>query len=116
MYRFLQGQVNHITFPMVDSTDFATPESALLEGIRASAVRVEGAHDVEKLLVRKTGHRLYVDLHLEVDPQMSVEKAHGIAHEVKDAIMRDYRQVANVLVHVEPAGHRANGGSSPGGI
>lgn len=81
----------------------ATPESAMLDRIRQSAKRVDGAHDVEKLLVRKTGHRVYVDLHLEVDPQMTVERAHGIAHDVKDAIMRDHTTVADVMVHVEPA-------------
>ena len=79
-----------------------TPELPLLTGIRESALRVAGAHDVEKLLVRKTGHRLYVDLHLEVDPHMTVEKGHAIAHEVKDAIRRDRPQVADVMVHVEP--------------
>lgn len=81
----------------------ATPESTLLEGIRRSAKGVNGTHDVEKLLVRKTGHRVYVDLHLEVDPHMTVERAHGIAHDVKDAIMHEHRHVADVLVHVEPA-------------
>lgn len=81
----------------------ATPELPFLDAIRESALLVPGAEDVEKLLVRKMGHRLYIDLHLEVDQLMTVEKAHGIAHEVKESIMRDHKQVADVLVHVEPA-------------
>jgi cation diffusion facilitator family transporter len=80
-----------------------TPDMPLVDSIRESALGVEGALLVEKLLVRRMGHRLYVDLHLEVDRHMTVEKAHGIAHAVKDAIKNEHRQVADVLVHVEPA-------------
>src|SRR3990172_1473773 len=29
MPKFIQGQINHLTWLMVDATDFATPESAL---------------------------------------------------------------------------------------
>lgn len=83
-----------------------TPDLPLLDSIRNSALRVEGAEFVEKLLVRRMGHRLYVDMHLEVDRNMTVETAHAIAHAVKDSIRDDHRQVADVLVHVEPARRR----------
>jgi cation diffusion facilitator family transporter len=80
-----------------------TPRALLIDEIRATALRVDGAVYVEKLLVRKMGPRLYVDLHLEVGPTLSVLKAHGIAHAVKDAIMARHAEVADVLIHVEPA-------------
>ncbi len=57
---------------------------------------------VEKILVRKMGPTLYVDLHIEVDPQLPVIKAHEIAHEVKDRIMVEWPAVADVMVHIEP--------------
>lgn len=80
-----------------------TPRALLIDEIRATASRVDGAMCVEKLLVRKMGPRLYVDLHLEVEPALSVLKAHGIAHAVKDAILARHAEVADVLVHIEPA-------------
>ena len=49
------------------------------------------------------GPDIYVDLHLEVDPTLSVRDAHAIAHAVKDAIRTAWPQVADVLIHVEPA-------------
>jgi divalent metal cation (Fe/Co/Zn/Cd) transporter len=58
---------------------------------------------VEKLFARNTGLQYHVDLHLEVDPEMTVRKAHGIANEVRFAIRRQLSSVADVLVHVEPA-------------
>ena len=48
------------------------------------------------------GPTLYVDLHLEVDPQLSVIKAHEIAHEVKNRIRVEWPAVADVMVHIEP--------------
>lgn len=79
-----------------------TPHASLSDGFRATALKVDGAEAIEKVLVRKMGPRLYVDLHLEVNPSLTVLEAHAIAHAVKDRIMEDWRQVADVLVHVEP--------------
>jgi len=81
----------------------ASPEAPLIESIHAAALKVEGALFVEKVLVRKMGPQLYVDLHLEVEPELPVREAHRIAHLVKDSIMASRREIADVLVHVEPA-------------
>ncbi len=78
------------------------PDTALLDTIRLAALQVDGAEFVEKVLIRKMGSRLYVDLHLEVDPALSVSRAHEIAHKVKDVVMTRWPKVADVLVHVEP--------------
>jgi hypothetical protein len=43
-----------------------------------------------------------VDLHLEVDPAMSVYESHEIATQVREKIRSEVDWVADVLVHVEP--------------
>jgi len=48
------------------------------------------------------GWQLYVDMHVEVDPQMTVLRSHEIAHAVKDKIRNTMSAVNDVLVHVEP--------------
>ena len=78
------------------------PDIALGDEIQRIATKVDGAKYIEKVLVRNMGLNLYVDLHLEVDPSLSVRRAHEIAHAVKDAIMAGRKTVADVLVHVEP--------------
>ena len=55
---------------------------------------------------RKTGMQYHVDLHIEVDPAMSVADAHVVAGHVRGRIRTDLPWVADVLVHVEPAGPR----------
>lgn len=84
-----------------------TPQADLADGFRAAALEVAGAQAVEKVLVRKMGPRLYIDLHLEVSPSLTVLEAHDIAHAVKNRIRDEWAQVADVLVHVEPHVPRA---------
>jgi divalent metal cation (Fe/Co/Zn/Cd) transporter len=43
-----------------------------------------------------------VDLHVEVDPDVSVLEGHRVAHEVKDKLQGELPQVRDVMVHVEP--------------
>lgn len=78
------------------------PSAAMMAGIRRVALAVPGALNVEKCYARKTGLRYHVDLHLEVDPNMTVRESHFIAHEVRDRVIAELDWVADVLVHVEP--------------
>jgi cation diffusion facilitator family transporter len=79
------------------------PDERLMEHIRHVTVKVPGVHGVEKCYARKTGFQYHVDLHLEVDPDMTVRESHEIAHEVRLQILEKLDWVADVLVHVEPS-------------
>ena len=83
------------------------PEPAVAQRIRGIAAAAPGVAAVEKCIVRKMGHHLFVDMHVEVDPQMTVQRAHEIAHDVKDKVRRELPAVHDVLIHVEPAGQKA---------
>jgi cation diffusion facilitator family transporter len=83
-----------------------SPSRELGELIRQIAEQVKGVERVEKTLVRKMGYYFYADMHIEVDPQLTVQHAHDIAHEVKDKIRSQLPRVRDVLVHVEPSGQR----------
>jgi cation diffusion facilitator family transporter len=78
------------------------PEGARMDEIRRVAMRVPGALGIEKCYARKTGLRYHVDLHLEVDPSLTVRDSHDIATAVRNALRRDVEWVEDVLVHVEP--------------
>ncbi|WBL23712.1 cation diffusion facilitator family transporter [Zunongwangia sp. HRR-M8] len=75
----------------------------LIEDIRKSAESVNGVLDTEKCFVRKTGMTFHVDLHINVDAQISVKEGHDIAHEVKDTLVTELPEIADVLIHVEPS-------------
>ncbi len=79
------------------------PGGPLMNEIREAAASVPGVRGVEKCYARKTGLRYHVDLHLEVDPDITVRQSHDLAHQVRQRVMSTLDWVADVLVHVEPA-------------
>lgn len=83
-----------------------TQPSHIVEQARAVAGTVEDVMDVEKVFARKSGLRYLVDMHIEVDPHMTVEHAHEIAHEVVERIQNQVPGVQDVLIHVEPHGQK----------
>lgn len=82
------------------------PPPSVLDGIRAEALALDDVWAVEKVWARKTGLRYHVDLHLQMDPLMSVAASHDVAASVRRRIRDRMPNVADVLVHVEP-GRRA---------
>lgn len=69
---------------------------------RRIAEAVNGVRGVEKVFARKLGLEYWVDMHIEVDPELPVRLAHELAHRVEDTIRADRPNVRKVLIHVEP--------------
>ncbi|AVR46205.1 cation-efflux pump [Christiangramia fulva] len=74
-----------------------------LEGkIRTIAQLNPGVVETEKCYIRKTGMTYHVDLHIAVKAEISVKEGHDIAHRVKDDLLHNIPEIADVLIHVEP--------------
>lgn len=71
--------------------------------VAMSIPEVRGAH---KIRSRGSADHVLVDLHIHVDPTMTVERAHRVTHEVARAVRRAFPEVADVLIHTEPADGR----------
>ena len=93
-----------LLFPALHEMLDTAPRGEIVAIIKQAANSVPGVLEVEKCLVRKMGLSFYVDLHIGVDGEISVREGHSIAHQVKDAIKRTDSRIADVLVHIEPAG------------
>jgi len=89
--------------PALNELMDAAPSKEIVDKIRRAASSITGVQRVEKCIVRKTGHRYFVDMHVEVDPAMSVQQGHAIAHAVKEKVQRELPAVKDVLVHIEPS-------------
>jgi cation diffusion facilitator family transporter len=77
----------------------------LVNTIRQTALDVPGVQGVEKLWVRKSGLEYFADIHIEVDPHISVAEGHRIGHVVKDRLLEQFAVLRDVLVHLEPHPH-----------
>lgn len=92
--------------PLRELLDAASPE--LVRRVRESAASVPGVRLVEKVHARKSGRGYHVDMHLHVDPAMSVHDAHALAGKTKAVVMERNPTVRGVLIHIEPAEPDAN--------
>jgi cation diffusion facilitator family transporter len=102
----------HLLRPAMNELMDSAPDPEVIRRIREIASGVGGVASVEKCVVRKAGHLFFVEMHVEVDPQMTVLRSHEIAHDVKDRIRAQMPNVSDVLVHIEPLGIAARGGES----
>lgn len=97
---FLSIRLVHQTVGQLVDT---MPDASRMIDIRKVALSVPGALGIEKSFARRTGLKYHVDLHLEVDPELTVRESHDIAREVKRQVKTQLKWVADVLIHVEPA-------------
>ncbi len=89
---------------LVDSA----PPDDVLERIARCLDGTGGVNSHHELRARLMGGRVAVDVHLLVDPEMSVREGHDIAEEAKRRVLACGCDVIEVVVHVEPdePGHR----------
>lgn len=73
--------------------------------IRETAAATPAVRAVEKLLVRKSGLEYLVDIHIQVDRDLTVEEGHRIGHAVKDTLVTQFPAIRDALVHLEPFPH-----------
>lgn len=87
---------------VMDLMDSAPPpeEMDAIEKLIASSRPAEmvGYH---KLRARKAGSRRYVEMHVQFRKGTTLERAHELAHELRDAIEAQVER-SEVLIHVEP--------------
>jgi len=74
----------------------------LIKEIRAVSINVEGILGTEKCYIRKAGIHYHVDLHAIVDAKISVKQGHDLAHNLKDALQKEFPNIEYILIHIEP--------------
>src|SRR5690349_688025 len=75
-------------------------EMDLIEAAIAAA-RTPDVAGYHKLRARRAGRRRHIDFHVQYRSGTSLERAHELAHEMRDSIEAEIPQ-AEVLIHVEP--------------
>ncbi|EMD1717896.1 cation diffusion facilitator family transporter [Providencia stuartii] len=85
---------------MQDLMDKGADEETLQE-IRTVLENIEGIKGFHDLKTRKSGDFYLVDVHLEVDGDMSIVAGHEIAVNVRDKLMEN-PQILNVMTHLDP--------------
>jgi cation diffusion facilitator family transporter len=88
--------------PALDQLVDAGAPSAHREELEQLALDVEGVRAAHALRTRYIGSELAVDLHVEIDGDLSVAESFEIVREVKRKFLKRGPDVADVIVQVEP--------------
>ena len=84
---------------MVDESADEETETAL----RACAMAHPGVIGVDRLMTRKFGSRMYVEMEISLDGSMTLTAAHTIAEGVHHDIEQQFPKVKHIMIHVNPA-------------
>lgn len=82
---------------MMDAVD---PE--IYEEFKHVASHVKGVMDVHSAAVRWVGHRLWGEMHITVDCNLTVLQGHFITEEVRHALFHEFPALVEVVVHADP--------------
>jgi cation diffusion facilitator family transporter len=67
---------------------------------------IKGIKECHQIRSRGRPDDIHIDLHVLVDPNMDVHKAHHLSYAIENKIKRDIRGVTDVVVHMEPMEER----------
>jgi cation diffusion facilitator family transporter len=88
---------------LMESSKVLTDYSRIHPGeIHELVMKINGVEECHAVRTRGSMSHIYVDLHIHVAPQMTLEKAHIVAHKVEAEIMKKFSDVLEVVVHLEP--------------
>ena len=74
-------------------------DQAKIYRMAASLPGVIGAH---ALRTRNAGNAIWADIHIIVDPDMTVREGHDLSHQVRDLLVNSDLNIVDVVVHLEP--------------
>ena len=74
------------------------PEEEIREVVK-SVPEVIGSHHIR---TRGSADFVFLDLHIWMDSNMSLDKAHSLSHVVKDRLMTRFPQIKDAIIHIEP--------------
>ena len=83
---------------LIDSA--ASP--VLNANMRRTILSIEGVRDSHELRTRRMADKVLADVHIRVDPLISVSEGHRIGDEVMDALKTRFPEVGDVVVHIDP--------------
>jgi cation diffusion facilitator family transporter len=80
-------------------------EKEIYEKVFNIVEAVPGVRNPHRMRIRKVGHRLMINIDIELDGEMSLKQAHEISHFVEKQIREGIgREVMDVIIHIEPYG------------
>lgn len=75
----------------------------LVKTIQKTILMQDGVIGIDKINTRLFGNRIYIDVEIKADANLSLYQSHMVAHKVHDSIEATFVDVKHCMVHVNPA-------------
>lgn len=80
--------------------EFSNSERERILGLALANSEVKGVHDLK---TRRSGLSSFIQMHIEVEPDLSLKQAHAIADAVEVAVKKEFPG-AEIIIHTDPLG------------
>jgi len=91
-----------LSFGLLKDSYFGLMDKSLPEEttnyIKKVTKRITGVEAIPKVRTRQMGHKIWIDLTIEVSPSITVTRARGISESVEEELFNNVPHVSNVLV------------------
>jgi cation diffusion facilitator family transporter len=92
-------------YPAVQElADTAPPEDMAL-AVRDALMAIPGVRDAHDLRLRHMSGAVQADVHVALDPAMTLSEAHRLCEAARDAVLAQVPEVVEIIIHPEPDGH-----------
>ena len=87
--------------------------SPYVKQIEMIASEIPHARECQDVIVQRMDGKVYLALHLLIDPDQSVADVHSISEEMENRLRRRFKELGRVVIHAEP--YRQASSSDPRG-
>ena len=93
----------------VDKMVDRSVDSATEARLRQFVLSHSGIEGVDSIMTRKFGSRVYVEMEVSMDGDLSLSQSHDIAEDVHAEVEMEFPDIKHIMIHVNPAEKRKNG-------
>jgi cation diffusion facilitator family transporter len=98
----ITGVGGKILFDSLIELSEHSADSESIQKIEDVLSKEAGISSWHALRTRKLGAELFIDVHVLVDPALSVQKSHDISMKIEGKIKKELSKPSNILIHIEP--------------
>ncbi|WP_287585529.1 cation diffusion facilitator family transporter [Candidatus Borrarchaeum sp.] len=104
---FVAVMIFHTGFEIAKESIEVLVDTSVIDPSKIQSIvnQIEGVSDSHKIRSRGQHNEISIDLHVTVDPEISVHDGHDIADNVEKTLIEKVPGVRDVTVHIGPAGH-----------
>lgn len=93
-----------LAWEVVQQTTNVLCDRASVNGQRIKEIvkEIPGIKSSHQIRSRGSEHCVFLDMHITLDPQVSLKEAHDASHQLKEKIKREVPQIKDIVIHIEP--------------